>query len=65
MELYYIVYNEIQDSFHYESHRDNESRPKNGYYIVEKCFSLEEASKRANILAENKNLGYNRSFYGY
>ena len=65
MELYYILFNEIRSCFHYESHNEHESRPKNGYEIIEKCFSLEEASKRTNQLDQELRNGYNRSYNGY
>jgi hypothetical protein len=65
MGLYYILYNEIQRCFHYESRQENESRPNNGYQIVEKCYSLEDASKRTADLVEEFKNGYNNFIYGY
>lgn len=65
MELYYIQYNELQRCFHYESKQEYESRPSNGYQVIEKCFSLEEASRRTAELVKdyrNGNIGF---MYGY
>lgn len=53
MEQYYIIYSDFQKSFHYESKQEYESKPKNGYEIIEKCFSLEEASRKTHQLTKN------------
>lgn len=63
MELYYILFNQIRSYFPYESQNEHKSRPINNYEIIEKCFSLEEASKRSNQL--DQELRNDHSFYGY